>query len=259
MRDSMKIQKITIDEPALRKLLGMANGDAALLYLYIKNGGEAGKAMEALSYSQSRYACALATLHQLGLHQDEKQTRLPGEQPQYTEVDVLGAMDTDVDFRALYGEIQRLLGKNLNTEELKILLGFVRYLGMPEDVICVLVSYCQDRARQRGSLRNPSLRTIEKEAYAWAERGIDSMEDAIMAPLPDESTEGCDLGTGPDIYAEVLKLPQNMREVILLFYYEELSIREISQILQTSEVNVKKRLSRARQKLKLELADDDAE
>ena len=90
-------------------------------------------------------------------------------------------------------------------------------------------------------------------------RNIDSMEDAIMAQIPDESTEGCDLGTGPDIYAEVLKLPQNMREVILLFYYEELSIREISQILQTSEVNVKKRLSRARQKLKLELADDDAE
>ena len=36
----------------------------------------------------------------------------------------------------------------------------------------------QDRARQRGSLRNPSLRTIEKEAYAWAEQGIDTMEDA---------------------------------------------------------------------------------
>ena len=42
----------------------------------------------------------------------------------------------------------------------------------------MLVCYCKDRARQRGSLRNPSLRTIEKEAYAWAERGIDSMEEA---------------------------------------------------------------------------------
>ena len=46
-----------------------------------------------------------------------------------------------------------------------------------------------------------------------------------------------------------------MREVILLFYYEELSIREIAQVLQTTEGNVKKRLSRARQKLKLELDD----
>ena len=35
-----------------------------------------------------------------------------------------------------------------------------------------------------------------------------------------------------------------------------MSIREISLVLQTTEVNVKKRLSRARQKLKLELSDD---
>ena len=42
----------------------------------------------------------------------------------------------------------------------------------------MLVCYCKDRARRRGSSRNPSLRTIEKEAYAWAERGIDSIEEA---------------------------------------------------------------------------------
>ena len=42
----------------------------------------------------------------------------------------------------------------------------------------MLVSYCRERNRQRGNLRNPSLRTIEKEAYAWAEQGIDTMEQA---------------------------------------------------------------------------------
>ena len=30
----------------------------------------------------------------------------------------------------------------------------------------------------KGSLRNPSLRTVEKEAYAWAEAGIDNLEEA---------------------------------------------------------------------------------
>ena len=70
------------------------------------------------------------------------------------------------------------MGRNLNTEELKILLGFTRYLGLPEDVVSVLVCYCKDRARQKGNLRSPSLRTIEKEAYAWAERGIDTLEEA---------------------------------------------------------------------------------
>jgi DnaD/phage-associated family protein len=87
-------------------------------------------------------------------------------------------MDRDSSFRALYGEVQRRLGKTLNTEELKILLGFVRYLGLTADVICVLISYCQERSRRKGSTRNPSLRTIEKEAYAWAEQGIDTLEEA---------------------------------------------------------------------------------
>ena len=103
---------------------------------------------------------------------------LAGERPAYSERDVLDAMDGDMDFRSLYGEIQRQLGRSLNTEELKIILGFTRYLGLNPEVISVLVCYCRERARQKGSSRNPSLRTIEKEAYAWAERGIDSVEEA---------------------------------------------------------------------------------
>ena len=103
---------------------------------------------------------------------------LSGERPRYTETDVIRAMDTDMDFKTLYGEVQRLLGKSLNTEELKILLGFTRYLGLSPEVVSVLICYCKERARQKGSLRAPSLRTIEKEAYAWAEQGIDTMEEA---------------------------------------------------------------------------------
>ena len=90
-------------------------------------------------------------------------------------------------------------------------------------------------------------------------KNIDSLDDALLAQIPAEDCMENILSDGPDVYAEVLKLPQNMREVILLYYYEEMSIREISQILQTTEVNIKKRLSRARQKLKLELSEEDNE
>ena len=169
---------IQIEKAHVHKLLCAQNPDAALLYLYFKDGGDSRQAAQKLGFTETRYACAEATLHQLGLWQEEKQIRLPGEQPQYSEEDVLRTMDTDVDFRALYGEVQRLLGKNLTTEELKILLGFVRYLGMSADVIVLLVCYCKDRAKKMGKTRNPSLRTIEKEAYAWAEKGIDTMEEA---------------------------------------------------------------------------------
>ena len=167
---------LLIEQGDLRKLLGAASGDAALLYLYIRAGGDPGQAESQLRMNGSHLSCAVATLRQLGLLGEEKKAvTFSGERPCYTETDVLQA-ERDNEFTSLVGEVQRVLGRNLNTEELKILLGFVRYLGMPVEVISMLVCYCKDRARQRGSLRNPSLRSIEKEAYAWAERGIDSMD-----------------------------------------------------------------------------------
>jgi len=176
----MNSKDLHIDKSSLYKLLCAASGDAALLYLYIQSGNELSHAAQSLQLSDSRLSCAAATLRQLGLWPEQRPAVvISGERPQYSETDVLCAMDTDRDFRALYGEVQRLLGRALNTEELKILLGFVRYLGLPGDVISVLVCYCKDRARQKGSTRNPSLRSIEKEAYAWAEQGIDTMEEAV--------------------------------------------------------------------------------
>lgn len=174
----MNTAEVRITQSDLRKLLATASADAALLYLYLQGGNAPEMATEKLNISQSRVSCALATLRQLDLYGQEKTLVAPMQRPTYTEQDILVAMDTDRDFRALYGEIQRLLGRPLNTEEMKIILGFIRYLGLAPDVVCVLVSYCKDRNRQRGNHRNPSLRTIEKEAYAWAEQGIDTMEEA---------------------------------------------------------------------------------
>ena len=88
-------------------------------------------------------------------------------------------------------------------------------------------------------------------------KNVDTLEDTMLEQIADEDTfEGTDMDA-PDVYSQVMKLPENMREVILLFYYEELSIREIADIVGTSEVNVKKRLSRARQKLRMELEHEE--
>ena len=175
----MMTEELKISQKDMRLLLSAASPDAALLYLYTRSGNDWKNAWAELRMSESRLGCAEATLRQLGLMLDDRVSHIaPGERPSYSERDVLQAMDGDGDFRGLYGEVQRLLGRSLNTEELKILLGFVRYLGMTPELVSVLVCYCKDRARRKGSLRNPSLRTIEKEAYAWAERGIESVEDA---------------------------------------------------------------------------------
>lgn len=175
----MNIQNLNIEKADMHKLLAAASGDVVLLYLYLKSGNSIQEAGKELRMTESRVSCAAATLGQLGLWSEERPvTFVPGERPAYSEKDVLQAMNSDGDFKLLYSEVQRLLGRNLNTEELKILLSFLHYLGLPTEVVSVLVSYCKNRARQRGSLRNPSLRTIEKEAYNWAERGIDTLEQA---------------------------------------------------------------------------------
>ena len=175
----MNMESVILEAGEVRKLLAAASPDGALLYIYLKSGHPATEAARVLNLTPTRVSCAMATLRQLGLWEEQKQIRTQiGERPVYSERDVLNADSCDVEFKSLRGEVERLLGRNLNTEELKILLGFIRYLGLPGDVISVLICYCKDRARQRGSLRNPSLRTIEKEAYAWAEQGIDNLEEA---------------------------------------------------------------------------------
>ena len=175
----MNTERITIEQEDLRKLLALANGDSALLYLYLRGGNPIAQAAQDLGLSQGQLSLAEANLRQTGLWTEQPRVSVtPGERPAYTETDLMTAMDTDTGFQSLYCEVQRQLGKVLTTEELKLLLGLRRYLGLPNEVISVLVYYCKERARQRGSLRNPSLRSIEKEAYLWAEQGIETLEQA---------------------------------------------------------------------------------
>lgn len=56
-----------------------------------------------------------------------------------------------------------------------------------------------------------------------------------------------------DLYLALSTLPPKERSAIVLFYLDEHSIKEISQITDTSEDAVKKQLSRGRDKLKSRL------
>ena len=58
------------------------------------------------------------------------------------------------------------------------------------------------------------------------------------------------------IMEQVRNLPQKYKVVIHLFYYEEMSIKEIAEVLELKESNVRARLTRARQKLKEVLKED---
>lgn len=168
-----------IPEQDWRKLLAAASGDGALLYLYLRAGGSIELAETALRISKARLDCACSSLRQLGLWSEEPVKVLrPAEPPVYSEDDLIRQQRQNGGFQRLVGETQRRLGKLLSTEELKILLSLYDYLGMPIEVVSVLISYCIQRARVRGGQRLPSMRTIEREAYHWSDLGIDTLEEA---------------------------------------------------------------------------------
>ena len=77
----MITESITIDKADLRRLLASASGDAALLYLYIRGGGESAGAEKALSFSETRFSCAAATLRQqlTNYLRESSAVRAPGD------------------------------------------------------------------------------------------------------------------------------------------------------------------------------------
>lgn len=56
--------------------------------------------------------------------------------------------------------------------------------------------------------------------------------------------------SGMELAEAVLKLPLKYREVIILYYYQSFSTKEISQLLSITESTVRVRLNRGREKLR---------
>jgi RNA polymerase sigma-70 factor (ECF subfamily) len=97
-------------------------------------------------------------------------------------------------------------------------------------LIRVTVNVCRD------TLRSP-----------WRRRRV-SMEALAAEPVFEQPEQ-------LELYREVMKLPEKYRTVLDLFYYEELSVKEIAEVLHLRQSAVTTRLSRARAKLKEQLTE----
>ena len=168
--------EVILTTEQIRRLLAAGNGDSALLYLC----RAAGLSDVATGFTEARLDCAASLLRQLGLDDSQNPRFQRSEQrPEYTEADLRRQMDSPhSSFTKLVGEVQRCLGKVLSVEELKLLLSMTDYLGLSAEVVNILVHYCIERSRGRGSGRMPSMRMIEREAFRWADSGIDTVEKA---------------------------------------------------------------------------------
>jgi len=104
--------------------------------------------------------------------------RADDQRPEYTRADLARALEGK-EFASLTGAVEQKLGKKLTTPDLAILLGLYDQLGLPSDVIYLLVSFCGEKIAQRyGAGRQPTLRQIEKEGYIWARLGLMNQESA---------------------------------------------------------------------------------
>ncbi len=87
---------------------------------------------------------------------------------------------------------------------------------------------------------------------------IDIDENEI-ADIVDTGSSEQDIVNRKVVMDAVMSLPEHYRIIVYLFYYEEYSIGQISNILRIKETTIQTRLSRAREKLRNVLADCFAE
>lgn len=177
---------ITLSPQETAKLLSAGSGEAALVYLYMKSTGDYRllHAQEQLRMPMQTLGWAESLLKQLGLMEiqpaDSRYEK--SRAPAYTGEAVADFAAKDPSFTLLQGEISRRLGRVLTSEELKTLLAIRDYLKMPPEVVSMVLTYCLQKNeyynRTHGTNRTVTMRTLERECYAWANQGIVTLERA---------------------------------------------------------------------------------
>ena len=84
--------------------------------------------------------------------------------------------------------------------------------------------------------------------FRHIDRGV-KIEDL---PEPEAPADPEDTG----LYETILRLPVKQREVVLLYFYQNMTMQETSEILRISVSNVSRRLESARKTLRKKLEED---
>ena len=74
-------------------------------------------------------------------------------------------------------------------------------------------------------------------------------------PLSEQECHIAEDSTNYDLYNAIMALSQKYRAVVILYYFEDYSVREIAKILGRTETAIQTQLQRAREKLKKELKE----
>lgn len=141
--------------------------------------------------------------------------------------------------------------KLYQTSLYRLALGMLQNPQDAEDALqdTILIAYNKlDTLRDPDSFRPWVMKILSNTASDMLRKRkssipIDEMEGLV-------SSEATDLSSTITLWEAVCSLNKDYRSVVVLFYYEDLTIKDISTITGLSQGTVKTRLSRARQQLK---------
>ena len=83
--------------------------------------------------------------------------------------------------------------------------------------------------------------------YRYVDRriAVDALPQTATVEPPEESAV--------ELTMEIMRLPRKFREIILLYFYQQMTTREIAEILRIPQSTVATRLKKAREKLRVSL------
>lgn len=166
-------------------LISAHDGDMALYYIWLNARRSADKKQAALDLcmTMSQLEAADEKLRLAGIHplaSGASRTAVsapipaPADEPAvYTAAEISRVSREDSGFHAVCDAAARAFGKLLTRDELSRLLNLYRNLGLPADVILVLLNFCVQISDRR-----PTMRFVESLAYRWVNSGISDAEQA---------------------------------------------------------------------------------
>lgn len=107
--------------------------------------------------------------------------------------------------------------------------------------------YFVDEEHRKAWLIRVTINCANNVWHALRRKKTQALTDDILFETKDSIT----------LFAELQKLPVHYREVIHLFYYEDMPVEEISRILNRKNATIRTQLTRARAMLKQFMKEED--
>lgn len=158
---------------AAGQVAAVKDPDMALLFCYIAacGGNCALPAPDLLGMDRVRLQKARSLLVLYGVCGDSEGPQKPRKEIAVDPGELKVARAGDAAFAGLCDYYEGMLGRMMKKSELEILYSVYEGLGLPAEVLMLLINYC-------AGLKRLTVRFFEQEAYKWAKDGVETYSQA---------------------------------------------------------------------------------